>query len=120
MADMCEPVFSKGDKPFFLYFAVDDPHRNLPFDSWPKPNSFGNKEGGYPQEQITKYDPKDVLVPYFLPDIRQTREELAEYYQSVSRLDQGVARLISLLKKSGKYENTLIICNYSGTNLAIV
>jgi N-sulfoglucosamine sulfohydrolase len=39
----------------------------------------------------------------------QTRQELAQYYQSVSRLDQGVARLISLLKKSGKYDNTLII-----------
>jgi N-sulfoglucosamine sulfohydrolase len=109
MADKCEPVFKERNKPFFLYFAVDDPHRNLPFDSWPEPNSFGNKKGGYPQENIVTYDPKDVIVPYFLPDILQTRQELAQYYQSVSRLDQGVARLISLLKKSGKYDNTLII-----------
>jgi len=109
MADMCEQVFQNREKPFFLYFAVDDPHRNLPFDSWPDPNSFGNKEGGYPQEKIVKYEPESVIVPYFLPDLKKTREELAQYYQSVSRLDQGVARLISLLKKNGLYDNTLII-----------
>ena len=34
---------------------------------------------------------------------------MGQYYQSVSRLDQGIGRLIEILKKAGKYENTLII-----------
>ena len=36
------------------------------------------------------YDPKEVPIPSFLPDTSETREELAQYYQSVSRIDQGV------------------------------
>ena len=34
---------------------------------------------------------------------------MAQYYQSVSRIDQGLGRLIEILKKAGQYENTLII-----------
>ena len=29
-------------------------------------------------------------MPAFLPDTPETREELAQYYQSVSRIDQGL------------------------------
>lgn len=109
MADKCEEVFQEKDKPFFLYFALDDPHRDLPFNSWPSPNSFGNRKEGYPGEKPIIYNPDSVLVPYFLPDIPQCRKELAQYYQSVSRLDQGIAKLISLLKKAGRYDDTFII-----------
>ncbi len=48
-------------------------------------------------------------MPPFLPDTPECRAELAEYYQAVSRLDQGIGRLIALLKAVGKYENTLIV-----------
>ncbi|MEX1225096.1 MAG: sulfatase/phosphatase domain-containing protein, partial [Pirellulales bacterium] len=48
-------------------------------------------------------------VPAFLPDNEVTRAELAQYYQSVSRIDQGLARLVELLKEAGVYDNTLII-----------
>jgi N-sulfoglucosamine sulfohydrolase len=58
---------------------------------------------------LVTYTPEQVIVPSFLPDIPQVREELAQYYQSVSRLDQGIARLISILKKAGRYDNSLII-----------
>jgi N-sulfoglucosamine sulfohydrolase len=48
-------------------------------------------------------------VPSYLPDTPACRGELAEYYQAISRLDQGVGRLMQLLKAAGKYESTLII-----------
>lgn len=110
MAEKCRDVLNR-DEPVFLYFCFDDPHRGHPFrsDPWNRPNSFGNKPGGYPGEDVIEYSPEDVIVPDFLPDTKEAREELAEYYQSVSRIDQGIGRLIELLEESGKADNTVII-----------
>ena len=55
------------------------------------------------------YDPKTVPIPSFLPDTPETREELAHYYQSVSRIDQGLAQLVKILKEANLYDKTLII-----------
>ncbi|MES2696985.1 MAG: sulfatase-like hydrolase/transferase, partial [Verrucomicrobiota bacterium] len=118
MADQTRALIAaKDERPFFLYFAVDDPHRAnlvLPsgkptFESYPKPNPFGNRPEGYPQIKPVTYRPVDVRVPSFLPDTPEARAELAEYYQAVSRLDQGIARLIQILKETGQYERTLIV-----------
>ena len=118
MAEQTRGVIAAPDpRPFFLYFAVDDPHRGnivLPsgrpsFDTYPAPNPFGNRAAGYPGVTPVKYRPADVIVPRFLPDTPECRAELAEYYQAVSRLDQGVGRLVQLLKETGQYERTLIV-----------
>lgn len=118
MADLTREFLSVSDaRPFFLYFATDDPHRanaTLPsgkptFDTYPEPNRFGNRKGGYPGVTEVTFKPGDVLVPPFLPDTPASRAELAQYYQSVARLDQGVGRLIRLLKETGHYDHTLIV-----------
>ena len=109
MVNLSESFIKEGNGPFFLYFASDDPHRGFPFETAPEPNRFGNREQGYPGINKITYDPDDVLVPDFLPDTPEMRKELAEYYQSVSRLDQGVGKLIELLKRTNQYDNTLII-----------
>ena len=44
-----------------------------------------------------------------MPDIPEARQEMAEYYQSVSRLDQGVGLILEALKDTGKDHNTLVI-----------
>jgi len=110
MAEKTRDVIN-GDKPFFLYFCFDDPHRGHPFrsDPWYLPNNFGNIPGGYPGEEVMTYTPEEVIVPPFLPDTKETREELAEYYQSVARIDQGIGRLLEILEASGKKDNTVII-----------
>lgn len=110
MAAATEEILN-SDQPFFLYFCTDDPHRGSPFtpERWDMPNRFGNRDEGYDGVTPKIYSPDDVLVPSFLPDTKQTREELAEYYQSVSRIDQGVGRLMKMLKESGKEENTIVI-----------
>ncbi|TWU24266.1 Arylsulfatase [Novipirellula galeiformis] len=103
------------DRPFFLYFATSDPHRGGGVDETShlelKPNRFGNKakRGAYPGVEEVFYDPKDVVVPAFLPDTPETREELAQYYQSCSRIDQGVARLVEILKANDLYDKTMIV-----------
>jgi len=112
MADNCRQFIGTDDnRPFFLYFCTADPHRgggkaaDLPY----QPDRFGNREKGYPGVEEVTYDPKDVVVPDFLPDIPECRAELAQYSQAVSRVDQGVGRLIEHIKKAGKYENTVVI-----------
>jgi N-sulfoglucosamine sulfohydrolase len=118
MANNCERFLrEKSEQPFFLYFCTADPHRSgghlavdpaLPADL--QPNPFGNKaEGGYPGVTEGKYKPEEVIVPPFLPDTPVCRNELAQYYQSVSRIDQGLGRLVEILKAAGQYENTLLI-----------
>lgn len=110
MADACKDVID-AEKPFFLYFCPDDPHRGHPFtpDPWDAPNTFGNTDDGYPGEVVVTYDPKEVLVPSFIPDNKESREEIAQYYQSISRIDQGMGRLLEHLKAAGKADNTIII-----------
>ena len=115
MANNCRALIeAKSDKPFFLYFCTSDPHRSggvaeeLPY----KPNRFGNRGPNarpYPGINEVVYDPKDVIVPGFLPDTPTCRAEIAQYYQSVSRIDQGLGRLIEILKEAGRWEDTLFI-----------
>ncbi len=117
MARQCYSFLDeKSANPFFLYFATDDPHRSntvaadgSPIFDGSKPNLFGNRPGGYPQVGDHFYQPRDVKVPSYLPDTKACRAELAQYYESVSRLDAGVGRLIDYLKDTGHYDNTLII-----------
>jgi N-sulfoglucosamine sulfohydrolase len=112
MADNCRQLLESSDnRPFFLYFCTSDPHRGggVADDLPQRPDRFGNRDQGQPGVEEVRYDPKDVLVPDFLPDIPECRAELAQYYQAVSRVDQGVGRLIAHLKAAGKYDNTIVI-----------
>ena len=92
MAERCKS-FITADKqqPFFLYFCTTEPHR--PF----------RRQGS---EVI---DPKDVIVPPYLPDSPECRDELAKYYGSVQRADSGLWRLIEILKDTGDWDDTLMI-----------
>ena len=113
MAERSRAFIEAGsDQPFFLYYAPNDPHRGARADWAPlEPNSFGNEPPGKEPKGVVPvhYKPADVIVPPFLPDTPTCRAELAQYYESVSRIDSGVGRLIEILKKAGKFDDTLII-----------
>ena len=112
MAERCREVIADADpRPFFLYFCTTDPHRSgQTADELPgKPDRFGNRPAGYPGVKEVVYDPKDVIVPPCLPDSLESRAELAQYYQAISRIDQGLGRLLEILKQTGQYDETLII-----------
>ncbi len=111
MAEKCRDVIAaKDDRPFFLYFATADPHRGggVVEDNPHQPDRFGNGPKYNGVTEVT-YDPAKLTVHPFLPDTPACRAELAQYYQSVSRVDHGVGKLIEILKESGEYDNTLIM-----------
>src|SRR6185437_8532435 len=93
-------IRDSGDNPFLLVVGFADPHRSA--------KNFGN-EKPYPGVKEVRYEPGDVNVPYFLSDKPNVRRELAEYYQSISRLDQGVGFMLDALKKTKHAEDTLVI-----------
>jgi N-sulfoglucosamine sulfohydrolase len=113
MADNCRQLIeAESDRPFFLYFCTGDPHRAGVAKWLPhKPNSFGNLRPGesYPGVEPVHYKPDDVIVPSFLPDTPTCRAELAQYYESISRVDTGLGHLIDILKSAGHYDDTLIV-----------
>ena len=110
MAERSRAFIAADDqRPFFLYYCTTDPHRSGKTGPGPyQPNLFGNDQP-HPGVAEMRYDPQDVIVPPFLPDTPTCRAELAEYYQSVSRFDQGVGRLIDILKAAGHWDDTLLI-----------
>lgn len=113
LAENCRSFVSQTDRPFFLYFCAADPHRSgqRAEEIATRPDRFGNKPPGdeYPGVKAVHYNPADVIVPAFLPDTPACRAELAQYYESVSRVDQGLGRLIDVLREAGVYDDTLIV-----------
>jgi N-sulfoglucosamine sulfohydrolase len=86
---------SKG-KPFLLIVGYVDPHRK-----------FGNNEE-HPGVREIKYEPKAVAVPSHLRDQWPVRQELSLYWQSISRLDQGIGAILQSLRDSGREDDTLV------------
>jgi len=109
MSESCRE-FIRAPAPFFLYWCSMNPHRGGALESHPlQPDGFGNPPGSFPGDEEQTYTDDEVVVPPFLSDTPETRAELAQYYQSISRLDRGIGRLVEILKEEGKYENTVII-----------
>ncbi len=101
MAENCRAFLAaKDDRPFFLYFCTSDPHR--------AGKGFANNRN-FPGAREVKFDPEKIVVPPWLPDLPETRAELAEYYQSISRLDHGIGHLFEVLKATGHWNDTVVI-----------
>lgn len=95
---------SKEDgKPFFLTIGYIDPHRDL------TRSGFGNDEEYDARVKKTPYTSDEVAVEPFVNDLPGVRFEFSEYYQSISRLDQGVGMVLDELQKSGLADDTLVI-----------
>jgi N-sulfoglucosamine sulfohydrolase len=88
------------DRPFFLTVGYSDPHRDA--------RDFGNSRK-WPEVERRIYPPSEVLIPSHLPDLPGVREDLAQYYESVSRLDSGVGILLRELREAGHEKDTLVI-----------
>lgn len=91
----------KQGKPFFLSVNISDPHK--PFWSQVR----GGGEDPYQPSRIFTAD--EVPVPGFLFEDEAVREELALYYSSVRRADDCLNQVLRALKKSGEWENTMIV-----------
>lgn len=110
MSEACRE-FVRGEEPFFLHWCSHNPHRNgKVLEGHPcRPDRFGNPDRDYEGDREQVFAEADVRVPSFLPDLPEVRAELAQYYQSIARLDRGVGRLLQVLKEEGKYDNTVVV-----------
>lgn len=95
-----EFIRTADKKPYFLVMGYQDPHRAKV--------GFGNDVWAKNPKEV-KVDPKKVVVPYHLPDTEAVQKDLAEYYQSVARMDRGVGLLFEVLRELGQLEDTIII-----------
>ncbi|MBI3821431.1 MAG: sulfatase [Planctomycetes bacterium] len=101
MAQQAKDFIKESDKkPFFLVVGYQDPHRAK--------EGFGNEVFAKDPKEV-KVDPKKVVVPYHLPDNDEVRKDLAEFYQSIQRMDRGVGMLLEVLRELGQLDDTLII-----------
>ncbi|HNR30288.1 MAG TPA: sulfatase [Candidatus Hydrogenedentes bacterium] len=93
MAENCRKAIETDDnRPFFLYMCTTEPHR--PF----------RRDGADP------VSPEEVVVPPYLPDTPECREELAQYCMSVQRGDSGLKRVLELLQETGHWDDTVVLC----------
>jgi N-sulfoglucosamine sulfohydrolase len=100
MADEALRFIRGADRPFFVTVAYSDPHR--------APVNYGN-DRAWPRVEPVRYDPARVPLPSHLPDLPEVRRDLAEYYESVSRLDTGIGLLLDGLREAGNADDTLIL-----------
>lgn len=101
-----EWISENDERPFFLYFCTSDPHRGGGADGFA---NFNDDDEHYPGVKRVTYQPERIVVPPWLPDQPEVRRELAEYYQAISRLDQGLNLLLDALVETGHWEDTLIL-----------
>lgn len=80
-------------KPFCFWFGSVDPHR--PYDL-----GSGEQSG---------IDLDEIDVPAALPDMRQVRSDVADYYFEVQRFDREVGDLLRQLESLGELDNTIVV-----------
>lgn len=105
MSENAAQFFQEADDtPFFLVVSYVDPHptSNTERPAWKIRRHFSGIEP-------VEYDPEEVIVPPYLPDQPEVREGLAGYYQLISRMDDGVGRVLRALRAAGKEKETLVI-----------
>lgn len=95
-ADAASQFFKEaGDKPFFL--SVNFPDAHLP---------FLRQANGRPAKPLSGDDVKPMS--WVGVDSPRLREQVADYYNCLARLDEGVGMLLDRLAKAGHAEETIV------------
>lgn len=81
------------DKPFFFWLAPFDAHRDWSADDFRTPHNPAT----------------EVVIPPTLLDTKETRQDLASYYNEIARIDYYLGELQAELSRQGIADNTLII-----------
>ncbi|WP_417849849.1 sulfatase [Thalassoglobus sp.] len=89
-------ISEAGEKPFFL--SVNFPDAHLPFI---------RKVNGRPLKPLNEDEVQPM--PWIGVNSPRLREQVANYYNCLERLDSGVEMLLDTLAESGHAENTLVI-----------
>ena len=84
----------KDGRDFLLYIAFHDPHRcghtEPQFGNFCQKFGDGSPGMGSIEDwEPSYYDPESIQVPDFVPDTPAARQDVADQYTTLSRLDQG-------------------------------
>ncbi len=82
---------ARSGRPFYLEVGFEEPHR--PYD-------FG---GAQPDAS------KGVVVPPYLPDLPESRQDLAAFQGAVRQMDRGVGMILAALDDLGIADTTCVI-----------
>jgi arylsulfatase A-like enzyme len=88
----------KDGEPICFWYGGRDPHR-------PYELGIGARSG---------IDLDRIEVPPCLPDVKEVRNDLADYYWCVQRFDREVGKVLARLEKMGELDNTIVVI--SGDN----
>ena len=95
-----EFIRESGDKPFLIAICTHDPQPMLK-----SPDERGRLKPSPPRA----IDPATIQLPASVPDRPDVREEVAEYYEYVERLDAGFGAALAMLDRTGKADDTLVM-----------
>ncbi|BDS06870.1 sulfatase [Oceaniferula spumae] len=90
-------------KPFFAIFNLGISHESSLFANSIKKN---RKRGLIPQ--TPRISPDKVIVPPYLPDLPEIRNDLAIYHDNITALDTQVGAILAELKKRGLADDTIV------------
>ena len=79
--------------PFWFWFGASEPHRKFA-------KGIGRSSGMKREE---------VVVPPFLPDVPEVRDDVLDYCFEIQWFDRHLSRMIDALEKAGELENTVIV-----------
>lgn len=90
-------------KPFFINANICDPHRPFVITQGEKAKK------DQPLDGARIFLPNEVTVPSFLEDVPRVRDEVAQYYSSVSRFDVAFGLIMKELTAAGRDEDTIVV-----------
>lgn len=104
-----------GDRPFLLVVGFTDPHRPFKLDA--NAAAAGNRKKAKAKDKQSRvgaafgatYDPSKISMPDYLPDFPESRQDVADYFACVSRLDAGVGKVLDVLRQAGRDDDTLVL-----------
>jgi arylsulfatase A-like enzyme len=109
-----------SSKPFFLYVAFTSPHdpRLMPkeFLDLYDTSKISVPQNFLPQHPFNNGEMKvrDELLAGFPRKKSEIKLHIRDYYAMISHLDAHIGRILEALKKSGQYDNTIIV--FAGDN----
>lgn len=94
-------------KSFEEFMQKRDPDK--PFFFWHGDTSVAQGKWKYDPEHWGGMSPDTVVVPPYLPDIREVKETILAYYTGVQKQDQIFGEAVALLEKEKLLEDTMMI-----------
>jgi len=119
--------FAKSDKPFFQYVAFTAPHWPLHAPEETVQKYLGRYKNGWAALRQARYErmikmglidperwplppPEEIVQDWASIDHKEWRSRnMAVYAAMIDLLDQAVGKIVSALKQTNQFENTLII-----------